>query len=149
MSFFTSEYTCKLDAKGRLVLPAKIKAALPETSGGQLVIGHGFDPCLVLYPMVEFRKIEVQISGLNEFDPENRRLQRAFFNTHTEVELDGTGRFLIPKKALGYAKLEKEAILIGIGKKIEVWSPTLYNEYMMGSPEEYSQLVQKKLSGEQ
>ena len=148
MSFFTSEYSCKLDAKGRLVLPAKIKAALPETSGNQLVVGHGFDPCLVLYPMVEFRKIEVQISGLNEFDPENRRLQRAFFNTHTEVELDSAGRFLIPKKALAFAKLEKEAILIGIGKKVEVWSPELYKEYMTDSPEEYSQLVQKKLSND-
>lgn len=148
MSFFTSEYTCKLDAKGRLVLPARFKSALPESSGNQLVVGHGFDPCLVLFPMVEFKKIEARISGLSEFDPENRRLQRAFFNSHTEVELDNSGRFLIPKKALAYAKLEKEAILIGIGKKIEVWSPELYKEYMTESPEEFSQLVQKKLSDE-
>jgi len=149
MSFFTSEYTCKLDAKGRLVLPARFKAALPEVSGNQLVIGHGFDPCLVLYPTVEFKKIEARISSLSEFDPENRRLQRAFFNSHTEVELDGTGRFLIPKKALAYAQLEKEAILIGIGKKVEVWSPALYAQYMTDSPDEYSELVQKKLGNEQ
>ncbi|MDH5474084.1 MAG: division/cell wall cluster transcriptional repressor MraZ [Cyclobacteriaceae bacterium] len=148
MSFFTSEYTCKLDAKGRLVLPARFKSALPESSGNQLVVGHGFDPCLVIYPMVEFKKKESQISGLNEFDAENRKLQRAFFNSHTEVELDNSGRFLIPKKALAYAKLEKEAILIGVGKKIEVWSPAFYNGFMTQNAEEYSQLVQKKLSGE-
>ena len=147
MSFFTSEYSCKLDSKGRLVLPSKIKAALPETSGNQIVVGHGFDPCLVLYPLIEFKKLEAQISGLSEFDPENRRLQRAFFNSHTEVELDSAGRFLIPKKALTYAKLEKEAILIGIGKKIEVWSPEVYKEYITESQEEFSQLVQRKLSG--
>lgn len=56
MAFFTGEYDCKLDAKGRMVLPAKIKNALPEGSGDELVVRRGFEPCLVLYPMLEYKK---------------------------------------------------------------------------------------------
>ena len=71
MTFFTSEYESKLDAKGRLVLPSRIKAQLPESGGNELVIRRGFEQCLILYPMVEFRKVFSKISGLNEFNSLN------------------------------------------------------------------------------
>jgi MraZ protein len=72
MTFFTSEYESKLDAKGRLVLPARIKAQLPTDSGGgnELVIRRGFEQCLIVYPMVEFKKVFSKISSLNEFNEE-------------------------------------------------------------------------------
>ena len=57
MTFFTSEYETKLDAKGRLALPARIKAQLPEGEPLEMVIRRGFEPCLILYPMVEFKKV--------------------------------------------------------------------------------------------
>ena len=68
MTFFTSEYESKLDLKGRLVLPARIKAQLPEEGGNELVLRRGFEQCLILYPMVEFRKVFSKISSLNEFN---------------------------------------------------------------------------------
>jgi MraZ protein len=74
MVFFSSEYECKLDAKGRLVLPAKIKSNLPASSGNEIVLRRGFEPCLVAYPLVEFNKIYSKIAGLNEFNEEYRRL---------------------------------------------------------------------------
>lgn len=145
MSFFTSEYSCKLDAKGRLVLPAKIKGNLPESSGNELVLRRGFEPCLTLYPMVEFKKIFSKISGLNEFNEEYRLLQRNFFRGNSTVELDGTGRFLIPKTMLTYASLEKEAIVVGMGNRVEIWNPELYEQYLISDPGEFSQLAQKYL----
>ncbi|MEO1051070.1 MAG: division/cell wall cluster transcriptional repressor MraZ [Bacteroidota bacterium] len=145
MAFFTSEYDCKLDAKGRLVLPAKIKSNLPEASGNELVIRKGFEPCLILYPMVEYKKLYAKISGLNEFNEEYRKLQRNFFRGSSTVELDGSGRFLIPKQMLGYAKIEKEAIVVGMGNKVEIWNPEQYEEYLISDPDEFSKLAQKYL----
>ena len=100
MTFFTSEYESKLDAKGRLVLPSRIKAQLPEGGGNELVIRRGFEQCLILYPMVEFRKVFSKISSLNEFNEEYRKLQRNFLSGVVTVELDNNGRFLIPKNML-------------------------------------------------
>ena len=145
MSFFTGEYECKLDAKGRLVLPSRFKANLPETSGNELVLQKGFEPSLVLYPMVEFKKIYSKISGLNEFNEEYRKFQRNFFRGNATVELDGTGRFLIPKYMVGYAQLEKEAIVTGLGNRIEIWNPEQYDKYLINDPGEFSVLAQKYL----
>ena len=145
MAFFSSEYECKLDAKGRLVLPARIKASLPEASGNELVIRRAFEPCLILYPMVEFKKLYSKISGLNEFNPEYRMLQRNFFRNSSTVELDNNGRFLIPKNMLQYAKLEKDVIIVGMGNKVEIWNPELYENYLIDDQEKFSDLAQKYL----
>ena len=145
MTFFTSEYECKLDAKGRLILPSRIKANLPSDRGNELGIGLGFDQCLVVYPIVEFRKIYSRIAGLSDFNPEYRKLQRNFFRGNTVVELDNNGRFLIPKNMLQYAALEKEVIVIGMGTKIEIWNPEQYRHQLYNDQAEFSENVQKYL----
>jgi MraZ protein len=146
MTFFTSEYESKVDVKGRLVLPARIKAQLPEGEAQELVIRRGFEPCLVLYPMVEFKKVFSKISSLNEFNEEYRKLQRNFLSGVVTVELDGNGRFLIPKNMLLYAKLEKDAILIGTGNKVEIWNPSVYEKHQIQDPDELSKLAEKYLN---
>jgi MraZ protein len=145
MTFFTSEYESKLDAKGRLVLPARIKAQLPETDGNVLMIRKSLDPCLIIYPMVEFNKVFSKISGLNEFNKEAVPLQRSFFAGITEVEMDNNGRILIPKKYLAHAQIEKDIILVGMGNKVEVWNPVLYEKHLIQDPGELSTLAQKYL----
>ena len=146
MAFFTSEYECKLDAKGRLVLPAKIKASLPETTGGELVVRRGFEPCLVVYPFTEYKKIYSRIASLNEFNEEYRKLQRNFFRGNTQVELDNMGRFLIPKTMLRYANLDKDVIVVGMGNRIELWNPETYEEYLIQDQSEFSKLAEKYLT---
>lgn len=145
MAFFTGEYDCKLDAKGRLVLPAKIKSNLPEASGNELVIRRGFEPCLVLYPMVEYKKIFSKIAGLNEFNAEFRNLQRNFFRGNATVELDSAGRLLIPKNMLTYSGLQREAVVVGMGNRVEIWESERYEEYLIKDQEEFSNLAQKYL----
>ena len=145
MAFFTSEFECKLDAKGRLVLPARIKSGLPESSGNALVVGLGFELCLVVYPIQEFKKIYSKVAGLSEFNPEYRRLQRNFFRGNSVVELDNSGRFLIPKTMLKYAQLEKEVVVVGMGNKVELWNPDLYQNQLYGDQLEFSEKVQKYL----
>ncbi len=145
MAFFTSEYECKLDAKGRLVLPAKIKANLPEVSTHELVIRKGFEPNLILYPMLEYKKIHAKIAALSEFNAEQRKLKRNFFRSIAQVELDNAGRILLPKPMLAHANLDKEAILIGMGNYIEMWNPQMFEEHQIDDSEEYSALAQKYL----
>lgn len=146
MTFFTSEYECKLDAKGRLVLPSRIKAQLPPDGGNELVIRKGFEPCLILYPMVEFKKVFSRISGLNEFNEEYRKLQRSFLSGVVTVELDNNGRLLIPKNMLQYAQLDKEATLVGTGSKVELWNPATYEKHQINDPGELSKLAGKYLN---
>jgi MraZ protein len=145
MTFFTSEYESKLDAKGRLVLPARIKAQLPE-GDSELVIRRGFEPCLIIYPMVEFKKVFSKISGLSEFNEEYRTLQRNFLSGIAPVELDSNGRFLIPKNMLTYAQVEKDALLVGIGNKVEVWNPTVFEKHRIQNQSELSKLAAKYLN---
>lgn len=146
MAFFTSEYECKLDAKGRLVLPAKVKNSLPEASMHELFIQKGFEQNLILYPMLEYKKIQARFSALNDYDPEQRKLKRQFFRSITQVELDSAGRILLPKAVLAHAKLEKELIMIGMGNHLEMWNPQLFEENQITDPEEYSALAQKYLA---
>jgi MraZ protein len=148
MTFFTSEYECKLDAKGRLVLPARIKTQLPELDGGsqELVIRRGFEQCLIIYPMVEFKKVFSKISGLNEFNEEYRKLQRNFLAGVVTVELDSNGRFLIPKNMLTYAQVDKDAMLVGTGNKVEIWNPKIYEKHLIQDPSELSKLAEKYLN---
>lgn len=148
MAFFTSEYECKLDAKGRLALPAKVKSNLPEVSTNELVIRKGFEPHLILYPMLEYKKIHHKISSLSEFNSEQRRLKRNFFRSIAHVELDNAGRILFPKNMLAHASIENEAIVIGMGNYIEIWNPKVFEEYSLSNPEEYSELAQKYLDSE-
>ncbi|MCK5370241.1 MAG: division/cell wall cluster transcriptional repressor MraZ [Cyclobacteriaceae bacterium] len=146
MSLFIGEYECKMDAKGRLTLPAKVKLKLPESSGNQLVISRGLEPCLVLHPMVEYRKIYSRIAGMNEFVEEYRSLQRNFFRRISEVELDGAGRLLIPKLMIKHAKLEKDIILVGMGNRIELWDSIVYEEFIINDNKEFSKFAQKHLT---
>jgi MraZ protein len=145
MSYFSSEYECKLDAKGRLILPARMKANLPAASGNNVVITRGFETCLVVYPEVEWRKVFSKVSGLNEFNEEYRNFQRNFFRGNTEVELDSNGRFVLPKSMTKYAQIDTEVIVVGMGNRIEIWNPELYDQFLIKDQKEFSKLAEKFL----
>ena len=147
MAFFTSEFSCKLDVKGRLVLPSRMKANLPEATSNELFIREGFEPCLELYPLVEYKKIYSKIAGLNEFNAEFRKLQRNFFRGSATVELDSAGRLLIPKSMLQYGKLDKEVVVVGMGNRMEIWNPEDYEKFLINDPQELSELAEKHLTG--
>ncbi|HVD97346.1 MAG TPA: division/cell wall cluster transcriptional repressor MraZ [Cytophagaceae bacterium] len=145
MSYFSSEYECKLDAKGRLILPARMKANLPAASGNNIIITRGFETCLVVYPEVEWRKVFSKVSGLNEFNEEYRNFQRNFFRGNTEAELDSNGRFVLPKTMTKYAQIETEVIVVGMGNRIEIWNPELYDQFLIKDQKEFSKLAEKFL----
>jgi MraZ protein len=143
---FNSQYEVKLDPKGRLVLPSKIKGAIPEANGNALMLQKAADKCLKLYPMVEFRKLESRVNALSDFNEETRRLKRSFFTRIAEVELDNAGRLLIPKSFQEHAGLERDVVLIGMGSQIEIWSADRLDESAILDDAALSQQMEKHLS---
>ncbi len=103
MGALIGEYECKLDEKGRLMLPAGLKKQLPPKEQKKFVVNRGFEKQLNLYPHKEWEKITAQINELNLFVKQNREFVRKFNNGATEVEVDGSGRVLLPKALMQYA----------------------------------------------
>ena len=145
MAFFTSEHECKLDAKGRLVLPSRLKSVLPVASKKSIIIRKGFEPNLIIYPLHEFQNIYTRINSLNEFSSEQRKLKRNLFSSISQVDLDSNGRFLLPKSMISHTGLKKDVILVGMGNVIELWSPDNYKKYLINDANEFSKLAQKYL----
>ena len=118
-----------LDAKGRVVLPARYRERLLEICDSQLVVTIDTDqPCLLIYPFPEWEQIEEKIEALPSFNPTTRRIQRLLIGHATEIEVNAAGRMLLPPPLREYAQLDKKVVLIGQGKKFELWDEVLWNE---------------------
>lgn len=117
-----------LDAKGRLAIPARHRAALAGQngnelagSGASLVITVDTSRCLLLYPRAEWEPIQARLMGLSSFDESIRTLQRLLVGHADDVEMDGAGRILVPPSLRQYAGLDHRVVLVGQGKKFELW----------------------------
>jgi MraZ protein len=117
-----------LDLKGRLTVPTGYRPQLQDIGNNRLVVTIDTeDPCLLLYPLPTWEEIEKKIEALPTFNQLTRRIQRLLIGHATEVELDGNGRILLPQLLRTYAHLEKHVILVGQGKKFELWSEDIWN----------------------
>ncbi|KZZ43143.1 MAG: division/cell wall cluster transcriptional repressor MraZ [Saccharospirillaceae bacterium] len=120
---FRGLHTINLDAKGRLAIPTKYREPLTELCGARLVATIDTEErCLLVYPINEWEEIQKKIEALPSFNPVARRIQRLLIGHATDLELDGSGRVLLPQPLREYAGLEKESVLVGQGKKLELWS---------------------------
>lgn len=114
---FMGEYNHSIDAKGRIIIPAKFR----ESLGEEFVITHGLDGCLFLYPKIEW---EVFLDKLKTLPgtKEARQLQRYFLAGAASCELDKQGRVLIPTNLREKVALEKDIVFVGVLNKIEIWA---------------------------
>jgi MraZ protein len=109
-----------LDAKGRLAIPARHRDQLAGQEGRVIVTAdHG--GCLLVYPYTDWQPIEAQLMGLPSFDDKIRALQRLIVGHADEVEIDGAGRILVPPALRRYAGLDRRVVLVGQGRKLELW----------------------------
>ncbi|MEX2130996.1 MAG: division/cell wall cluster transcriptional repressor MraZ [Pseudohongiellaceae bacterium] len=112
-----------LDTKGRMAMPARYRDQLADGCGGHLVATIDTNaPCLLLYPLQEWEQIQLKIEALPSFNASSRRIQRLLIGHATDLELDGSGRILLPQTLRNYASLEKQVALIGQGRKLELWN---------------------------
>lgn len=144
---FLGEYELKLDAKGRLVLPAGLMRQLPAEAAGRLVVNRGFEKCLVLYPASEWDGIVAEVTKLNQYVKENREFVRYFLRGASPLELDAANRINLPNSLLEYAGIEKDVVLFGNLNKIEIWSKQLYNDMLNNEPGDFSALAEKVMGG--
>lgn len=127
-----------VDAKGRMAMPARYRERLLESCGGRLVVTVDRDHCLLVYPLPEWEVIEEKLNALPSLNKQSRLLQRLLIGHATELDMDGQGRILLPAMLRDFAGLKKKAVLIGQGKKFEIWDEETWNE----SQEEWVAAVQ-------
>lgn len=123
------EYECKIDAKGRFVLPSGLRKQLPEEDQKEFVINRGLDQCLVLYPITIWDRELKRIHSRNQYVAKNRAFARKFMNGATPVEIDSAGRVLVPKRLAGHAELQSELLLVASFDRIEIWDKKVYDEW--------------------
>ncbi len=121
---FTGEYFNSLDQKHRLSIPVKFRKALDPINDRTFVITRGFDPCLILYPVSEWNRVEEQLSQLSSIRGRHRNFVRSIVRHATYLQYDSQGRIAIPESLLNFANISKEASVIGMINKIELWDPT-------------------------
>lgn len=116
-----------MDAKGRLAMPARQREPLLSQCEGQIVVTIDTQAnCLVIYPLPEWERIEGDIQNLPALKPAVKRFQRLMLGYATDLELDGSGRMLLPQPLREYAQLDKKLVLVGQGNKLELWSEALW-----------------------
>lgn len=111
-----------LDVKGRMAMPSRYRIMLQQEAHSKVVLTIDTEEkCLLLYPLPIWNTIEAKIEALPSFNSVTRRIQRLLIGHATELELDNNGRVLIPPLLREYAALDKQIVLIGQGKKFEIW----------------------------
>jgi MraZ protein len=143
MSNFLGEFDCKLDAKGRMMIPVGLKKQLPEAVSEGLVINRGFEKHLVVYTRKEWDKIVEDLSKLNSYEKKTREFIRYFTRGASELPLDSAGRVLLPKSLLEYAGINADVVLSCQFNKIEVWAKDAYDAQLDDEPENFANLAEE------
>lgn len=119
---FRGQYTHSIDAKGRLSLPSRFRDLIAADGHQRVVVMESpFEPCLRIYPLAAWERLEMQIAKLSSFEPKTMRFRR-MISSATDCEIDGTGRVLIPAQMREHARLEKEVFCVGMIEFIELWT---------------------------
>ena len=143
MTNLIGEFECRLDPKGRIMLPAALKKQIPSEAKDRFVINRGIEKCLVIYPKHDWDATSSEINALNMYVKKNRDFARYFYRGATELGLDSTNRLLFPKQLLEYAGIEKDLVLFAYSNKIEVWAKETYDKLLGDEPEDFSTLAEE------
>ena len=119
------EYEHSLDAKGRLIMPAKLR----EDIGEKFIVTKGLDGCLFGFSQAEWNNFQEKLKTLPLTNKNARDFVRFFLSGAIECEIDKQGRFLIASNLREYAEMEKEVAIIGVGTRIEIWNKEKWKEY--------------------
>ena len=136
---FIGEYQHSIDTKGRLIIPSKFRDDL----GPIFIMTKGLDNCLFVYPKNEWQILEEKLKSLPLTSRDARAFVRFFFAGATECELDKQGRILVPSNLREHSKLEKEAVIIGVSTRVEIWSKSEWDTYNEDDSLSYESIAEK------
>ncbi|MBU5254635.1 division/cell wall cluster transcriptional repressor MraZ [Tissierella praeacuta] len=136
---FIGEYQHTLDTKGRIIIPSKFR----EELGEEFVMTKGLDNCLFVYPKEEWIILEEKLKTLPLTNRDARAFIRFFFSGASEGSLDKQGRVLIPANLREHSKLDKEAVVIGVSTRMEIWSKEEWDDYNNDDNLSYDSIAEK------
>ena len=127
MQHLIGTYECKADAKGRIMMPIALKKQLATAMAEGFVLKRAvFNTCLELYPLKEWEQLMEKVNGLNRFNKKNNDFIRRFTAGVKTVEMDASGRLLIPKDLVNYARISKDVVVSSTVNILEIWDKSLY-----------------------
>ena len=144
MNSLIGTYDCKVDAKGRLMIPAGMKKQLsPIVEEGFVLRRSVFQACLELYPMGEWQTLMKKMNKLNKFKKKNNDFIRRFSAGARMVEVDATGRLLIPKDLIGFAGISKNIVISPSINIIEIWDKDRYEQAINDATDDFADLAEE------
>ena len=143
MQHFIGTYECKADAKGRLMLPVALKKQLVSSLAKGFVLKRAvFQPCLELYPLEEWEALMQKVNKLNRFKKKNNDFIRRFTAGVKAIELDVSGRLLIPKDLIGFAGIKKEIVVSSAVNIVEIWDKAQYEKAIDDAASDFASLAE-------
>ncbi|MCF8241090.1 MAG: division/cell wall cluster transcriptional repressor MraZ [Melioribacteraceae bacterium] len=128
---FIGSFKYSVDTKGRVSIPAKLRKYLSPEANDSFVMTRGTEKCIDLYPFDGWKELVAKkLNELNTFDPKEATFIRLFLQEAAEDKLDSQSRLLIPKNLLEFADIKREVFILGAIKKIEIWNPEIYDNYL-------------------
>jgi MraZ protein len=141
-------YECKMDAKGRVMLPTALKKQLESALHEGFVIKRAvFQPCLELYPMSEWNVLMEKVNKLNRFNKKHNDFIRSFTAGVKIVEPDTTGRVLIPKDLIAFSGVKKQIVMSSSVNIIEIWDKDKYEQAIEASTADFAKLAEEVMGG--
>ncbi|MBI5300278.1 MAG: division/cell wall cluster transcriptional repressor MraZ [Deltaproteobacteria bacterium RIFCSPLOWO2_02_FULL_46_8] len=139
---FRGTFTYGVDGKGRVAIPSKFREILTTQFDERLIVTH-FDQCLWAYPVPVWQEFEKKIANLPQFLEEVKALQRVFIASAAECPLDKQGRILLPSALRDYSAIGKEAVVVGMTQRIEIWSKERWEKVFEASQEKLESMQEK------
>lgn len=135
---FIGEFEHQMDAKGRMIIPAKFRDGL----GSAFVVTRGLDECLFVYPREEWNQLETRLRELSFTKKDARAFTRFFFSGAAECDIDKQNRINIPSVLRKYAHLDKECVVIGVSSRVEIWNKKIWDEYVESSADSFAEIAE-------
>lgn len=137
-NMFMGEFYGRLDEKGRITLPSKLR----EDLGSKFIITRGLDGCIFVYPKDEWKNVIEKYKELPN-TKETRTFMRAFLSCAIETDFDKQGRINIALPLINWANIKKDAVIIGVNERLEIWSKEVWEEYLNCNKENFSDIADK------
>ena len=137
---FRGQFLHSIDAKGRVSLPARFRDQIAADGDQRIVLWPSpFDPCLRVYPLVAWERFEVRISALSSMDPKVMKFRRLLSGS-VDCEIDRVGRVLVPENLRQAARLEKDALCVGMGDFVELWAKREFEQTLEMNADQMNEL---------
>lgn len=146
MGGFKGQAERSVDSKGRVAIPAKMRAVLSPEARETFTVTRGLDDCIWIYPQNTWEQVESHLARKTSFDRRNRVFRRMLLRWAEEVTLDGQGRIVLPGPLQEFADVDGRVLVIGQLDRIEVWNPEAYGQFEEELDESYEQIAQEVMT---